>query len=123
MNGCTFPGRMISWAGVVCFGDTTDTAVVAICEVSAFNVARALTRDQIPDPMRAAVTASAIPSTTHRLYECRREALVQTMGGAGGAAVTASAIPSTTHRLYECFPAATFFNSGDCPPTCFTSSV
>src|SRR5580693_10489510 len=67
MKGCILPGRMISWAGVVCFGDTTDTAVTATCDVSARNVLPALTRDQIPVPRRAVVTISAIARTNQRM--------------------------------------------------------
>jgi hypothetical protein len=58
---------MISWAGAVCFGETTDTAVVATCDVSVRNVLPALMRDQIPDARRAAVTISAIAKTNQRL--------------------------------------------------------
>ena len=47
---------MISSAGAVCFGDTTDTAVRAAWAVSVFSAARALTRDQMPD-IRSAATA------------------------------------------------------------------
>src|SRR6266571_3704482 len=67
MNGCTFPGRMISWAGAVCFGEITDTAVRATCAVSAFNVVRALTRDQMPETNRAATAINAIVTPNHRL--------------------------------------------------------
>src|ERR1700688_1838339 len=70
MNGCTFPGRMISWAGVVRSGSTTDTAVRATCDVSVRNFAPALTRDQIPDPISATTTSSAIDTASHCLYEC-----------------------------------------------------
>src|ERR1700686_4501402 len=70
MNGCTFPGRMISWAGVVRSGSTTDTAVRATCDVSVRNFAFALTRDQIPDATSATVTISAIDPTSHGLCEC-----------------------------------------------------
>jgi hypothetical protein len=68
MNGSTFPGRMISWAGAVCFGATTETEVIATCEVSVRNVLLALTRDRIPDARRAVVTISAIARITQRLY-------------------------------------------------------
>src|SRR5207244_4633673 len=67
MNGCTFPGRMISWAGAACFGETTDTAVRATCAVSAFSVVRALTRDQMPETSRAATAINAIARLNHRL--------------------------------------------------------
>jgi hypothetical protein len=67
MNGSTLPGRMISWAGVVGAGDTTDTAVIATCDVSVRNFALALTRDLIPVIKRAAVTISAIDSAIQRL--------------------------------------------------------
>src|ERR1700687_725484 len=70
MNGCTFPGRMISWAGVVRSGDTTDTGVRATCDVSVRSFALALTRDQIPAIKRAAVAISPIDRATHCLYEC-----------------------------------------------------
>src|SRR5437879_10690880 len=66
MKGCTLPGRMISWAGVVCFGDTTDTAVTATCEVSTPNFRLALTRDQIPDARRAVVMINAIARISQR---------------------------------------------------------
>src|SRR6266852_3912739 len=66
MNGCTFPGRMISSAGAVCFGETTETAVRATCAVSAFSLVRALTRDQMPETSRAATTINAI-ATPNRL--------------------------------------------------------
>src|SRR6266852_2610492 len=72
MNGCTFPGRMISSAGAVCFGETTDTAVSATCAVSAFSVVRALTRDQMPETNRAATAINAIATPNHRLSgRCR----------------------------------------------------
>src|ERR1700730_1170586 len=70
MNGCTFPGRMISWAGVVRSGNTTETAVIATCDVSVRNFAFAPTRDQIPDAISATVTISAIDPTSHGLCEC-----------------------------------------------------
>src|ERR1700688_3486774 len=70
MNGCIFPGRVISCAGELRAGDTTDTAVMATCEVSVRNLALALTRDRIPDIKRAAVTISAIDRASKRLYEC-----------------------------------------------------
>src|ERR1700676_1122662 len=60
MNGSTFPGRMISWAGTVCFGEITDTAVIATCEVSVRNALPAPIRDQMPHARRVAVTISAI---------------------------------------------------------------
>src|SRR5882757_7801034 len=60
MNGCTFPGRMISWAEAVGFGDTTDTAVRATCAVSALRAVRALTRDQMPEARRATIAIAAI---------------------------------------------------------------
>src|SRR5260370_10202082 len=66
MNGCTFPGRMISWADAACFGETTDTAVRATCAVSAFSVVRALTRDQMPETNRAATAINAIATPSHR---------------------------------------------------------
>src|ERR1700677_2714070 len=72
MNGCTFPGRMISWAGVVLCGDTTDTAVRATCNVSVRSFALAPTRDRIPYTSSAAVTIRAIDNATHCLYECFR---------------------------------------------------
>src|SRR2546427_1547165 len=64
MNGCTFPGRMISCADAACFGKTTDTAVRATCSVSAFSIVRALTRDQMPETNRA---ATAIDRKSTRL--------------------------------------------------------
>src|ERR1017187_7090614 len=94
MNGCTFPGRMISWAGEVRAGDTTDTAVMATCEVSVRNLALALTRDRIPDIKRAAVTISAIDSANQRLYE-----------------------------YFAARASFNSGNSVDCPPVCFTASV
>src|SRR5437016_6872427 len=66
-NGCTFPGRMISWAGAAGFGETTDTAVRATWAVSAFSVERALTRDTMPETNRAATTINAITRPNHRL--------------------------------------------------------
>src|ERR1700686_4945192 len=69
MNGCTFPGRTSSSAGAVALGATTDTAVRAACFVCAFRVLRALTRDQIPDPRRAATTITAIAKPSHCLCE------------------------------------------------------
>src|SRR6266851_9115067 len=69
MNGCTFPGRMISSAGAVCFGETTDTAVRATCAVSAFSVVRALTRDQMPDAKRPPTTITTIARSSHDLRE------------------------------------------------------
>src|SRR5690348_14908470 len=67
MNGCTFPGSIISWAGAACFGETTDTGVRATCAVSAFRIVRALTRDQMPETNRAATAINAIASFNHRL--------------------------------------------------------
>src|SRR5437016_11812603 len=67
MYGSTFPGRMISSAGAVCFGETTDTEGRAARAVSWLRVLRALTRDQIPDTNRVATTISAIVRTTHVL--------------------------------------------------------
>src|SRR6266850_3382736 len=69
MYGCTFPGRMISSAGDVCFGETTDTAGRAIRAVCASRVVRALTRDQMPDISRPAMTNRAIAQPIHRLGE------------------------------------------------------
>src|SRR6267378_3783826 len=94
MKGCTFPGRMISCAGAVGAGDTTDTAVMATCDVSVGNFALALTRERIPVIKRAAVTTSAIGRASQRLYE--------------------RFAPGTSFNLG---------NSGDCPLVCFTSSV
>src|SRR5580700_7669528 len=67
MNGCTFPGRMISSAGAVCFGETTDTGVRATCAVSALSAVRALTRDKMPETNRAATAISATARPNHRL--------------------------------------------------------
>src|SRR5580658_4239343 len=67
MNGCTLPGKMISWAGAVCFGVTTDTVVTASCDVSAPKFLLALTRDQIPYPSTAATANAATASASHRL--------------------------------------------------------
>src|ERR1700680_1014165 len=94
MNGCTFPGRIISWAGEVRAGDTTDTAVMATCEVSVRNLALALTRDRIPVIKRAAVTITAIDTASQRLYECFAACASFNSG-----------------------------NSGDCPAVGFTTSV
>src|ERR1700688_2863463 len=69
MNGCTFPGRTSSSAGAVALGATTDTAVSAACFVCAFRVLRALTRDQIPDPRRAATKIPAIAKPSQCLDE------------------------------------------------------
>src|SRR5258708_28285249 len=74
MNGCTFPGRMISCSGVVLCGDTTDTAVMATCEVSVRSCAFALTRDQIPDPTSATTAIRPSDTISHCLYECERPA-------------------------------------------------
>src|ERR1700676_1715304 len=70
MNGCTFPGRMISSAGAVRFGETTDTEVRATCAVSAFSVFWALTRDTMPEINRAATATTAMIRTNHRLNGC-----------------------------------------------------
>src|ERR1700724_4121083 len=67
MNGCTFPGRMISSAGAVCLGETTDTAVRATCAVSVFSFVRALTRDTMPEPNRAARPTHEIATPNHCL--------------------------------------------------------
>src|SRR5437588_9585286 len=67
MNGCTFPGRMISWAGAACFGETTDTGVRATRAVSVFRIVRALTRDQMPETRGAATAINAIARLNHRL--------------------------------------------------------
>src|SRR6266849_10275682 len=69
MNGCTFPGRMISSVGAVCVGETTDTAVRATCAVSALRVVRALTRDQIPDAKSPPTTITTIARSSHDLRE------------------------------------------------------
>src|SRR5713226_5894267 len=82
MNGCTFPGRMISSEGAVCFGETTDTAVRATCAVSAFSVVRALTRDKMPETNRAATAINAIARTNHRL--CGRCPLPTSFDGSVG---------------------------------------
>src|ERR1700674_4112022 len=66
MNGSTFPGRMISWAAAVCFGETTDTGVIATCDVSVRNVLPARMRDRIPHARRAAATISAIARINQR---------------------------------------------------------
>src|ERR1700722_19526107 len=67
MNGCTFPGRMISSAGAVCFGATTDTEVRATLLVTAFSLVRALTRDKMPVTSSTATTTTAIATPNHRL--------------------------------------------------------
>src|ERR1700676_431172 len=72
MNGSTFPGRMISSAGTVCFGETTDTAGRAAWAVSARRAVPALTRDQIPETRRAATAIAAIARTSHDLRESFR---------------------------------------------------
>src|SRR5437660_7066940 len=79
INGATFPGRMISWAGAVCFGETTDTGVRATCAVSAFSVVRALTRDQIPETNKPATTINEITKLNHRL--CGRSRLPASLDG------------------------------------------
>src|SRR2546426_11518254 len=77
VNGCTFPGRMISWAGATCFGETTDTGGRATCAVSAFRIVRALTRDQMPETNRAATAINPIASLNHpmRGRRCLTESL------------------------------------------------
>src|SRR5260370_28524996 len=85
MNGCTFPGRMISWAGAACFAETTDTAVRATCAVSAFSVVRALTRDQMPETNRAATAINAIARLNHPL--CRRCRLLTSFDGSACPAI------------------------------------
>src|ERR1700730_7829998 len=70
MNGCTFPGRMISSAGAVCFGGTTDTAVRATWAVSDFSFVRALTRDTMPETNTPATTTTAMIRTNQRLNGC-----------------------------------------------------
>src|SRR2546425_5222984 len=79
VNGCTFPGRMISWAGAACLGETTDTAVRATCPVSAFSVVRARTRDQMPETNRAATAINTIARLNHRL--CGRCRLLTSFDG------------------------------------------
>src|ERR1700733_381128 len=69
INGCTLPGKMISSVGAVCFGDTTDTAVVAACTVSACRADPALTRDQIPEIKRPATAITASAMTIQLLRE------------------------------------------------------
>ena len=69
MKGCTLPGRMISSAGAVCLGETTDTAGKAACTVSAFRAVRALTRDQMPEARRPATTTNAIVRPSQCLGE------------------------------------------------------
>src|SRR5229473_5468324 len=58
---------MISSAGAVCFGVTTDTAVRSTCAVSAFSVVRALTRDKMPETNKPATTINATARLNHRL--------------------------------------------------------
>jgi hypothetical protein len=70
MNGCTFPGRMISWAEAVGFGDTTETAVRATCAVSALRAVRALIRDEMPEANRATTATAAMASPSQCLCEC-----------------------------------------------------
>src|SRR3982074_1866921 len=70
MNGSTFPGRMISLVGAVCFGETTDTAGSADSAASALRVLRAFTRDQIPDNSTPTTTINAIARMIHDLREC-----------------------------------------------------
>src|SRR5690242_18114066 len=78
MNGATFPGRMISSAGAVSVGETTDTAVRATCAVSPFSVVRALTRDQIPETNRPATTINEIAKLNHL---CGRSRLPASLEG------------------------------------------
>src|ERR1700676_5789815 len=86
MKGCTFPGRMISSAGAVCFGETTETAVRATCAVSTFSLLRARTRDTMPEAKRAATMVSAIAGPSHRLRgRCRFSTSFD--GGVGGGRV------------------------------------
>src|SRR5438876_9623939 len=63
---------MISSAGAVCFGETTDTAVRATCAVSAFRALRALIRDQMPDINRAITRINAMAMPNH-LFMGRRD--------------------------------------------------
>src|SRR6266850_3840 len=67
MNGSTLPGRIISSAGEVCFGETTDTEGRAVRAVSWVRVLRAFTRDQMPDTNRVATTINAMVTTSHVL--------------------------------------------------------
>src|SRR5208283_3395460 len=67
LNGCTFPGRMISCAGAARVGDMTETGVTADCAASARAVLPALTRDRIPQSRTTATTANAIAQTSHGL--------------------------------------------------------
>ena len=48
MNGCMLPGRIISVAGAVCLGATTETEGTAISSVTARSVVSARTRERIP---------------------------------------------------------------------------
>src|SRR5579864_7336243 len=48
MNGCIFPGRIISCAGAADFGCTTETEGTAICAVTVRKLASALRRDRMP---------------------------------------------------------------------------
>src|ERR1700690_4173379 len=68
MNGCTFPGRMTSWAGAACFGETTETAVRATGAVSTLSFLPALIRDQIPVAKTVTVTIRAMAKDSGRLY-------------------------------------------------------
>src|SRR5579863_41275 len=60
MNGCIFPGRIISCAGAACFGCTTETEGTAICAVTLRKLAAALRRDRIPKTRIAKATAPTV---------------------------------------------------------------
>jgi len=71
MKGCMLPGRMISCAGPVRFGATTETDGTAICAVTVSKAAAAFTRDLIPDA-KTQITAIPTSATISQRQFCPR---------------------------------------------------
>src|SRR5579872_1715715 len=64
MNGCIFPGRMISCAAAAGFGCTTETEGTAICAVTVRKLASAFRRDRIPKSRTAKTVTQTITGMT-----------------------------------------------------------
>src|SRR5579863_455799 len=71
MNGCIFPGRMISCAGAAGFGRTTETEGTAICAVTVRKLASAVRRDRIPKTRTAKTATPTITGMTQLCWDGR----------------------------------------------------
>src|ERR1700746_22191 len=71
MNGCIFPGRMISCAGAAGFGRTTETEGTAICAVTVRRLASAVSRDRIPKSKTAKTVTPTVTGMTQRCLDGR----------------------------------------------------